>query len=67
MSNTPQTKTPAIVNVSPVSNVLSLTGLGGGDTEITNATRVLNITSISTPGGGSVRPTTGYMYPRGTG
>ena len=68
MPNTPIVLNPAVVTVSPA--VDSTTASKPVDLESDGAvvaTRVLDITSISSPGGGSVRPTSGYIYPRGTG
>lgn len=68
MPNTPIVLNPAVVTVSPT--VDSTTASKPVDLEsdgAVNAARVLDVTSISSPGGGSVRPTSGYIYPRGTG
>lgn len=68
MPNTPIVLSPAVVTVSPVvdSTVASKpVDLESSGPE--SGARIVDVTSISTPGGGSVRPTTGYLYPRGTG
>lgn len=68
MPNTPISLNPAVITTSPAGNRAPATksvDLDSSGPE--GATRVVDVTSISTPGGGSVRPTSGYIYPRGTG
>lgn len=68
MPSTPISLSPSIVNIgSSVSVGEATKSVDLESSGASQAIRSINVTSISTPGGGSVRPTTGYMYPRGTG
>jgi len=68
MPNTPIPLSPSILNVgSSISADEVIKPVDLESSGASQAIRSINVTSISTPGGGSVRPTTGYMYPRGTG
>lgn len=68
MPNTPIVLSPAVVTVSPTidttraSKPVDLESDGA-----VNAARVLDVTNISGSGGGSIRPISGYIYPRGIG
>ena len=62
---TPVSITPDEINIGPQAVVDFVNEQNVGNPNIVLGIREVNITSIGGGGGGSVRPTSGMIYPRG--